>query len=311
MKKIVLGTRGSKLALWQTEFVAGLLESVAPEYSFEVKVIKTKGDKILDVALSKIGDKGLFTKELERALLEGEVDVCVHSMKDVPTLQPEGLACVGVPLRANPCDALVSLTPGATLESLPAGSRVATGSLRRVAQLLRLRPDITPCEIRGNIDTRIGRVVSGDFDAAILAASGMERLGVTEHMQSIIPASTMIPAVGQGALAIEARADDEFIKGLCREISDPTTQRAVEAERWVLAALEGGCQVPLGAHAIEITEADGTRALQVDAFVASLDGKRFMRATKSAPLDRSLDAAKAAVEDLLAQGAEEILEELR
>ena len=311
MGKVVrIGTRGSKLALWQANYVADLLRAAVPDYTFEVEIVKTKGDKILDVALSKIGDKGLFTKELEVGLLEGSVDLCVHSCKDMPTQLPEGLALVAMPPRVDPRDSLVAPTEGMTIETIPAGARVATGSLRRVAQLARLRPDVEICEIRGNVDTRIGKVVEGEFDCAILAAAGITRLGLTEHISSVIPVETMIPAVGQGAIVIEARENDEEIAQLCATIADANTMRAVEAERIVLADLEGGCQVPMGAHA-RLENRDGQDLFVLDAFVASLDGQRLVRTHLEGSAESSQALAKQAVADLREQGAEEILEEIR
>jgi hydroxymethylbilane synthase len=308
-RKIVLGSRGSKLALWQASHVRDLLAERAPEYEYDIRVIHTKGDKILDVALSKIGDKGLFTKELERELMRGGVDLCVHSMKDMPTQLPDGLAILGVPERAVPFDALVG-PAGIALEGLPAGARVATGSLRRVAQLKRLRPDIQTCEMRGNIDTRIGRVMAGEFDAAILAAAGLHRLGLHENIAQILPAATMIPAVGQGAIAVEAREGDDEVRRLCAAITDDSTLRCVSAERYVLRELEGGCQVPMGAHAGIAGEGDRA-VFAMTAFVSSLDGSRFLQAAGQGACDGWLDVARRITDDLVAQGAEEILEELR
>lgn len=243
-KTIVVGSRGSKLALWQANYVKGLLEKQAPQYEYRVQIVHTKGDKILDVALSKFGDKGLFTKELERELLDGRVDMCVHSMKDMPTQLPEGLAITGVPARACPNDCIVSPVKGLSIETLPQGARVATGSLRRVAQLHRLRPDIETCEMRGNVDSRIKRVEDGEFDAAILAAAGINRLGLSEHISALVPVDTMIPAVGQGAIAIEIRQDDEIIAPLCAAITHEETMRAVTAERIVLRALKAAARFP-------------------------------------------------------------------
>lgn len=301
-----IGTRGSKLALWQANYVAGLLRAAAPDYVFEVEIIKTKGDKILDVPLAKIGDKGLFTKELEYALLSGEVDLCVHSCKDMPTLLPEGLVLSAMPARANAHDCVISPEAGITLDNLPAGAHVATGSLRRTAQLSLLRPDVEICEIRGNVDTRIGKVVDGEFDCAILAVAGVQRLELDQYISSIIPVESMIPAVGQGAIVIEMRQDDERIGALCAAIADTETMRAVEAERIVLAKLEGGCQVPMGAHA-RMEDS----LFVIDAFVASLDASKFARTQVAGAAELSVELASQAVENLLAQGAQSILEELR
>ncbi|MBQ9021214.1 MAG: hydroxymethylbilane synthase [Eggerthellaceae bacterium] len=310
MERIRIGTRGSKLALWQANYVADLLRAAQAGLEVEVEIIKTKGDKILDVALSKIGDKGLFTKELEAHLLEGNVDLCVHSCKDMPTQLPAGLTLAAMPVRANPQDCIVSPVAGMTLESIPAGARVATGSLRRVAQLARLRPDVEICEIRGNVDTRISKVTSGEFDCAILAAAGIQRLGLDEHISSIIPVETMIPAVGQGAVVCEIREGDTRVAELCAAIADARTMQAVEAERIVLGDLEGGCQVPLGAHG-RFIERDGVEAFVLDAFVSSLNGERFILVHVEGTPDEAQAVAKTAVAQLREGGAEDILEELR
>lgn len=306
---IRIGTRGSKLALWQASYVVGLLREAAPDLSVEVEIIKTKGDKILDVALSKIGDKGLFTKELEVALLAGRVDVCVHSCKDMPTQLPDGLALAGFPARAAANDCIVATEKGLTLDSIPHGARVATGSLRRRAQLLHLRPDLEVCDIRGNVDTRVSKVLDGEFDCAVLAEAGMRRLGLDEHISAPVPTEVLIPAVGQGSVALEIRANDGRMQELCARITSEETQFAVEAERYVLAALEGGCQVPMGAH---LRRENGTVVL--DAFVASLDGTQFVRSTVSDAADAgksAVELGQLVVDDLLAQGAGEILRELR
>lgn len=305
MRKIIIGSRGSKLALYQSNLVKSLLEEAVPGLECEVRVIHTKGDKILDVALSKIGDKGLFTKELERALLAGEVDLCVHSTKDMPTALPEGLAIMGMPKRANAQDVIIGKEQGATIESLPAGARVATGSLRRVAQILRKRPDIEVCEIRGNVDSRVKRVLDGEFDAGILAAAGVERLGLTDAIAGYVPVDQLIPAAGQGAIAIEVREDDAWVAELLAKITDRDTLRAVTAERRVLGALEGGCQAPMGIHAV----IEGN-AIDVHAFVASLDGTRFVEASVAGAADAPVEVADSVVAELVSKGAREILSEI-
>lgn len=305
MRKIIIGSRGSKLALYQSNLVKSLLEQAEPGLTCEVRIIHTKGDKILDVALSKIGDKGLFTKELERALLDGEVDLCVHSTKDMPTALPEGLAIVGMPKRANAQDAIISSTPGLTVDSLPQGARVATGSLRRVAQLLRRRPDIEACAIRGNVDSRVKRVLDGEFDAGILAAAGVERLGLQDAVSGNIPTDVLIPAAGQGAIAIEARQNDAEIAALLEKITDRDTLRAVTAERFVLGALEGGCQVPMGIHA----EIDGD-VMDLCAFVASLDGTKYVEARAKGDANDPKGLGQVVVDDLVGKGARQILDEI-
>lgn len=305
MRKIIIGSRGSKLALYQSNLVKSLLEQAEPGLTCEVRIIHTKGDKILDVALSKIGGKGLFTKELERALLDGEVDLCVHSTKDMPTALPEGLAIMGMPKRANAQDAIISGTPGLTVDSLPQGARVATGSLRRVAQLLRRRPDIEACEIRGNVDSRVKRVLDGEFDAGILAAAGVERLGLQDAVSGNIPTDVLVPAAGQGAIAIEARQNDAEIAALLEKITDRDTLLAVTAERFVLGALEGGCQVPMGIHA----EIDGD-VMDLCAFVASLDGAEYVEARAKGDANDPKGLGQVVVDDLVGKGARQILDEI-
>lgn len=305
MRKIIIGSRGSKLALYQSNLVKSLLEQAESGLTCEVRIIHTKGDKILDVALSKIGDKGLFTKELERALLDGEVDLCVHSTKDMPTALPEGLTIMGMPKRASAQDAIISSTPGLTVDSLPQGARVATGSLRRVAQLLRRRPDIEACEIRGNVDSRVKRVLDGEFDAGILAAAGVERLGLQDAVSGNIPTDVLIPAAGQGAIAIEARQNDAEIAVLLEKITDRDTLRAVTAERFVLGALEGGCQVPMGIHA----EIDGD-VMDLCAFVASLDGTKYVEARAKGDANDPKGLGQVVVDDLVGKGARQILDEI-
>ena len=302
MKNIVIGSRGSKLALYQSNLVKQLLEEAFPDVTCEVRIIHTKGDKILDVALSKIGDKGLFTKELERALLAGEVDLCVHSSKDMPTKLPEGLAIMGMPRRANPQDVIIAADKTMTLDSLPQGARVATGSLRRVAQLLKARPDVEVCEIRGNVDSRVKRILSGEFDAGILAAAGVERLELNDAIASYIPTDQLIPAVGQGAIAIEARADDQEIAGFLQAITDNDTLHAVAAERMVLAAFEGGCQVPMGVHAT----VEGA-SMSMVGFVASLDGAQLVKAHAEGEAEHYALVADQLIASLRELGAEEIL----
>jgi len=319
---VVLGSRGSRLALWQAEYVKGLLEQALPAYRYRIEVVHTTGDRILDVALSKVGDKGLFTKELERELLAGNVDLCVHSMKDMPTALPDGLVIGAMPPRIEPNDVLVARDPELTLATLPHGSRVATGSLRRTAQLRARYPHIEPCEIRGNVDSRIARVVSGEFDAAVLAAAGIDRLGLSEHIAQRIPTDEMVPAVGQGAIGVEVRQDDALSAELCAAISDARTMRAVAAERHVLCALEGGCQVPMGIYAREVpvaAAADGrpgdaapqATTFVMDAFVSSLDGARLVRSHVEGLPDEAPALAARVVDELVAEGAEAILEELR
>ena len=318
MKRLIIGTRGSKLALWQAEHVAASLRAAHPKLDVAVEVIKTKGDKILDVALSKIGDKGLFTKELEQALFDGRVDVCVHSMKDVPTVLPEGLALAGCLPRAEAYDVLVA-PQGTTFAELPAGSRVGTGALRRLSQLRALRDDLEYVEVRGNLDTRIAKVHDGALDAIVLASAGIRRMGWEHEIAATFSVDEVVPAVGQGAIGLEIRADDEVTAALCARACCSATTVCVAAERHVMRALDGGCQVPIGAYAR--FESD---RLVFDAFAGRLDGtlllKSHLSKTLAAPHDATNElAARTAacafaqrvVEELEAAGARAVLDEVR
>ena len=301
---LVVGTRGSPLALWQAEWVQQQLREIAPQLSVELQRIKTSGDKILDVPLAKIGGKGLFVKEIEEALLRGEIDLAVHSMKDVPTALPDGLGILCVPARENPQDVLVS-RQGQTLEQLPTGARIGTSSLRRQAQLLRRRPDFHISMLRGNLDTRLRKVREGEFDAIVLAAAGLRRMGWVNQVTEYLAPEVSLPAIGQGALAIEGRTSDSFVRDLLQPLDDPPTRTAVTAERALLDRLEGGCQVPIGAHAT-IT---GDR-LALDALVASVDGRRVVRDRIEGPVSDARDLGLHLAERLLSQGGDEILKEI-
>lgn len=269
MRALRIGSRGSALALWQANFVRGELERLG--MASEVVIIKTSGDRIQDAPVAQIGLKGVFIKELEDALLEGRVDLAVHSMKDVPTEIPGGLGFPAICKRHDPSDALLSRN-GVGLRSLPAGARIGTSSVRRQAQLRRLRPDLGFCELRGNVDTRIRKLESGEYDAIVLAKAGLDRLGLTSKVSEVISTEDCLPAVGQGAVGIEARAGDERVRGAVAALDDAATRSALAAERALLAFLEGGCQVPLGALA---TVAGGELALQ--GCVVSPDGSEMVR----------------------------------
>lgn len=310
-KTIVLGSRGSALALWQATYVKNLLEQRVPAYEYRIEVIKTTGDRLRDTSLSKLGDKGLFTRELEQALERGEVDVCVHSMKDMPSNIPEGLVIGGMPPRATPNDVLIAPMPYASVRDLPAGARVATGSARRQSQLARVRPDLIACEIRGNVDTRVRRVEEGDFDATILAAAGIKRMGLGDHIACQISIDEMVPAAGQGAIGLEIREDDEVARDLCQAVCDERTFREVETERVVLSALEGGCQAPLGIYAHHEQSSEGGEQLMIEAFVGSLDGARCLEAHVEGPCDQARDLAWSIAHDLISRGAGALLDEAR
>ena len=306
MKKdtIVIGTRSSKLALWQADYVEAKLREKYPELHVVQKRMTTKGDRVLDAPLAKIGGKGLFTKELEQSMLAGEIDLAVHSLKDMPTELPEGLVLAAVTERFDPGDAVVS-PRYQTLANLPQGAKVGTSSLRRRAQLLAKRPDLEIVSLRGNVNTRLKKLEEENFDAIILAVAGLKRLGFHDRITEVLPREICLPAVGQGALAIEARADDEATLSLIAFLDAAATRAAARAERAFLARVEGGCQVPVGVYAEAADE-----ALEMEAVIASIDGERLYRKKKAGS---ALDAEKigrALAEELLAMGGKEILQEL-
>ena len=268
-----IASRGSDLALWQARAVEAALRAADPSADVEIRVIKTTGDNILDVPLAKIGDKGLFTKELDHALLTGAAELAVHSLKDVPTRVPDGLEIVAVSRREDPRDVLIVRGGGAgSLAELPAGAKVGTSSLRRRAQLRAARPDLEVADLRGNLNTRMAKLDRGDYDAVILAAAGVLRLGWEPRIAAYLDPAEWLPAVGQGALGVVTRAGDERIAALLADFHDPFTAACTAAERALLAALEGGCQVPIGALATVDDE-----GLTLHGLVADLDGERVLR----------------------------------
>jgi hydroxymethylbilane synthase len=303
MHEIVIATRGSALALWQAHAVEAMLRERFAEIVVRLEVMTTTGDRNLASPLNQIGDKGLFTKELENALLDGRAHIAVHSLKDMQTTLPDGLLLGAVAERHRAEDALVA-PKGATLANLRDGAVVATGSLRRTAQLRALRPDVTVVDLRGNVGTRVEKYHANRWDGMILARAGLERLGLADEIAEIIPTSTMVPAVGQGALGIECRADDDATLELLAALEHTPTRLCVEAERALLRRLEGGCQVPIGAHAM----LDGD-TITLDGVIASLDGRSLVRDTASG---RAVDAASigdALAVRLLAMGGGELLRE--
>ncbi|HWP98488.1 MAG TPA: hydroxymethylbilane synthase [Syntrophomonadaceae bacterium] len=305
MKKLRLGTRGSSLALWQAETVAAELRQVIPGLDIDIEIIKTQGDKILDVALSQIGDKGLFTKEIEKELLTGHIDLAVHSMKDLPVELESGL-CIGAVLkREDPRDVLLS-HQGYKLADLPERAVLGTSSLRRVAQLKAYRSDLQMVDLRGNVETRIKKMKDQNLDGIILAWAGVKRLGFEELVTDLLPESIVLPAVGQGAIAIEIRKDDQATAEQVALINHKPTFAEVEAERVFLQMLQGGCQVPIGSRA----EVQGDR-VQIRGLVCSLDGQRRLCRMVEGREAEALELARKLANDLLAGGALEILEEIR
>lgn len=310
---IVVGTRQSALALTQTGQVIDQLKKLSDEhgfsYTFEVKKIVTKGDRILDVTLSKVGGKGLFVKEIEQALIDGDIDLAVHSMKDMPYELPEGLMNGAIPLRVDPRDCLVMKEGLQSIADLPAGARVGTSSLRRSCQLKHARPDLKLESIRGNIDSRIRKLETEGFDAVVLATAGLTRMGWQDRISATVPVDVCIPAVGQGALGIECRTDDAQIRELLALLNDRESELAVRAERSFLGALNGGCQVPIGAYAVLVEDESGREPiLELTGMVGSPDGetllKEQLRGTNPEQLGRDVAAA------LVARGADRILAEI-
>lgn len=302
-KEIRIGTRGSALALWQANWVKSELEKRYPGMTVTLTKIKTTGDKILDVPLAKVGGKGLFTKEIEEALLRKDVDIAVHSMKDVPTEFPEGLHLSCITEREDVRDALIS--NGVTLKGLKEGAVIGTSSLRRQTQLCHYRPDLKMEMLRGNVETRIRKMKEGEFDAVILAAAGVKRLGLTENVTEYISEEISIPAIGQGALGIECSIEDKEINELISFFNHYETSVAVRAERALLKRLEGGCQVPIAGHA---AVKDGRITLK--GLVGSVDGKRIVKDTIEGDAKDYERLGTEMGERLLSNGAREILEEV-
>jgi hydroxymethylbilane synthase len=302
---VVVGTRGSRLALAQANWVIERLRARYPEVEFQRKEIRTTGDNILEVALAKIGDKGLFTKELEKALLDGEIDLAVHSMKDLPTRLPPGLVVGAVSNREYPGDVLISRS-GRVLEELPPGAVVGTSSLRRTAQLLAYRPDLEVVPVRGNVLTRLRKLDEGVVDALVLAWAGVYRLNLTGRVTHRIPISVCLPAVGQGALGVEVRQGDAEIIEMVRTVDHAPTRAAVLAERTLLRRLEGGCQVPIGA----LGRVWDSRLL-LEAVVASLDGRELVRAEDSGPVSEPERLGGQLAARMLEMGAGAILDRVR
>jgi hydroxymethylbilane synthase len=304
MNKLVIATRGSQLALAQARWVAGRLAELSPGLVVELNIIKTTGDKILDVPLAQVGGKGLFVKEIEDALLAGQAGLAVHSMKDVPSDLPPGLLLAAVSSREDVRDVLVTRR-GLGLETVPQGGRVGTSSLRRQAQLLALRPDLVMVPLRGNVETRLRKLESDNLDAVVLAAAGLNRLGLKEVKAFALEPSLMLPAVGQGALGLECREDDAALRALILGLNHPPTAQAVAAERGFLARLEGGCQVPIAGHAVV-----DKGIVVFKGLVASLDGRRVVRGEGLAPPDQARAMGAQVAEDILARGGREILAEV-
>jgi hydroxymethylbilane synthase len=307
-QKITIGTRGSALALWQTNWVKDQLEEIFPDLLIDTEIIKTTGDKILDSPLSKIGDKGLFTKELENALLENQIDLAVHSLKDVPTKLPDGLLIAAVPEREDSRDVFIASVNNdyQRLDDIPIGSEVATGSLRRKCQLLNWRPDLKIIEIRGNLNSRFKKLDESKWAGMILARAGVDRLGWENRITQILKLDKILPAVGQGALGIETRTGDQETIEIVSRLNHKETEISVKGERALLRRLEGGCQIPIGAYGRLVK-----KNFRLDAVIGSLDGKRIVRDFIQGKPENAEQLGIELAEILLANGGEEILAEIR
>lgn len=303
--KLIIGSRGSRLALWQSETVKSELEKAHPNLQVEIKIIKTKGDKILDVSLSKIGDKGLFTKEIEQALLDNEVDIAVHSLKDLPTELPDNLIIGGILKRAEVRDVFIS-RDGRKLSEFTSKDKIATSSLRRQAQLLNYNPELTIVDIRGNVDTRIKKLNEGYCDALIMAGAGIMRLGYDNLITELLDPDVILPAVSQGAVAIEIREDDEATQLLLDAITDDQTWSTTMAERALLRQLEGGCQIPVGCF----SEVNGNH-VKLTGMVASIDGSQKIKKSVETTLDEASEKAIELAQAILDDGGKEILDNIR
>ncbi len=304
-REIVIGTRDSNLALWQTKWVLENLTRLNPDYKFRVIEMKTQGDKILDVALAKIGDKGLFTKELEVAMLNGEIDLAVHSMKDMPTRLPEGLKIGAICQREEAGDVLIGRT-AKTLSDLPHGARVGTSSLRRRAQLLKFRPDLQIEDLRGNLNTRMEKLTRQGLDAIVLAAAGVIRLGWEDKITERISFDVSLPAVGQGSVGIEIRENDPEVENIIKRLDHRESSVSIEAERALLRTLEGGCHILIGALGkVEVDQ------LTLEGVVASLDGKELLRKSVVGKADQAEQLGVTLANDLIAMGADKILKSVR
>ena len=303
-KNIIIGSRGSQLALWQANWVKSELERIHSTVEVNIKIIRTSGDKIQDVPLAKIGGKGLFVKEIEEELLSKEVDIAVHSMKDVPMKLPEELHISVITKRENPLDALISKN-GEKLADLPIGSFIGTSSLRRSSQLLKYRSDFKIDALRGNVDTRLKMLEDGKYDAILLATAGLNRLGWTNKITEEVSHDILLPAMGQGALGIETHRDDFIAQGMISILDDKLSHYAVNAERALVGALDGGCQVPIGSYATVDNNLITLRGL-----VASLDGKTIYKLIKTGPIDDAINIGHALGVELLSMGADKVLKSL-
>ena len=306
MRHIRIASRASKLALVQSNYIGELLQNLSRGVEISIVEVSTKGDRDKSDFLYKSESVGFFTSEVENALLDGRADIAVHSLKDLPTTPAPGLIIAAIPKRESPADALVASGSIASIEDLPAGATVGTSSLRRIAQLKHQRKDLRCVPLRGNVETRIGKVLSGKIDAAVVACAGLNRLGLAEKISAILPPQDFIPAPAQGALAVQIRADDSELVELLGPLDDWQTRIAVEAERAVLAALQGGCSIPLGVYAHILDD-----TITIDAMISDLEGNEYIKRSKTDSLNNVETSAKKLAEELLTAGGQKILEQIR
>jgi len=306
MRTIRIATRASKLALAQSHYVASCLKNIFDDIDISIVEISTKGDRDRSDFLYKTGTVGFFTSEVENALLDSRADLAVHSFKDLPTAISPGLIIAAVPKRENPADALVCSKTAVSIEALPKGSTVGTSSLRRIAQVKNIRPDLDCVPLRGNVETRIAKVESGHIDAIIIAAAGLNRLGLSEKITVILPPEIFVPAPAQGALAVQIRRDDTELEKVVKKLDDKNARITAETERCVLAAMHGGCSIPLGVYAR--IENDN---IIVDAVISDVDGKNLIRRSAVAPIENAVDCAGKLADELLDAGGKKILDKIR
>ncbi len=306
MRTIRIASRASKLALTQSNHIASRLRDLSDNIDVQIVEISTKGDRDKSDFLYKVGSMGFFTSEVENALLDGRADLAVHSLKDLPTAIREGLIVAAIPVRENVADALISNKKADSIEDLPAGATVGTSSLRRIAQLKRIRPDLDCQPLRGNVETRVGKVESGQIDAIIIAAAGLNRLGLSDKITAILPPEKFVPAPAQGALAVQIREDDTELAEIVKKLDDKDARITAETERRILAAMHGGCSIPLGVHA----RTKGNDVL-IDAVIADVEGKNVIEKSITAPVEQALDAADKLAQELLDAGGREILDKIR
>jgi hydroxymethylbilane synthase len=306
MRTVRIATRASKLALAQSDYVASCLKNIFDNIDISIVEISTKGDRDRSDFLYKTGTVGFFTSEVENALLDSRADLAIHSFKDLPTAISPGLIIAAVPERENPADALVCGKSVASIEALPKGATVGTSSLRRIAQVKNIRPDLDCVPLRGNVETRIAKVESGHIDAIIIAAAGLNRLGLSGKITAILPPKIFVPAPAQGALAVQIREDDTELEKIVKKLDDKNARITAETERCVLAAMHGGCSIPLGVYAR--LEAG---SIIVDAIISDVDGKNLIRRSAVAPVENAVDCARKLAEELLDAGGKKILDKIR